>query len=104
MGQLNITSISRLTLSASALFLLISSPLDGASLTLASSMSGPAPLGTIVTWTVTASDDAAANLWYRFRVRYLGTVPDACAIAARAPVHSRCASTDFSTVRDYGPC
>src|SRR6266567_7566126 len=107
MGHLRITSVSRRAVSSvSALALLIfpAHNLDAArSVFLASSIPGPAPVGSIVTWTANTSDDTSTNLWYRFRARYLGTVPDACATTARAPVHSRCASPDFSTVRDYGP-
>jgi arylsulfate sulfotransferase len=75
---------------------------DARTVSLASSMPGPAPLGDVVTWTADATGDTS-SLWYRFRVRYLGTVPAACAAAVRVPVHGRCVSRDFVMVRDYGP-
>ena len=60
-------------------------------------------MGAVVTWSANASDDTATNFWYRFRSRYMGSVSDACTTKAHVPVHSRCAMTDFSVIRDYGP-
>lgn len=51
------------------------------SLTLEPSISSPATVGTMVTWTASAS--GPAPLWYRFRVRRIGE--------------------DFRTVKDFGP-
>ena len=49
---------------------------------LTASIDSQAPVGAMVTWTATRTDDSG-NLWYRFRVRQVGQ--------------------EFSTVRDYGP-
>lgn len=45
---------------------------SGMSVTLDSSRPSPAPLGTVVTWTATASDANSGTLWYRFSVRDVG--------------------------------
>lgn len=107
MGQVRVCSVSKWAVFfVSSLALLILAPhnLDAASgVSLASSVTSPAPVGAIVSWTANASDDTSTNRWYRFRARYMGNLSGACATTARFPVHSRCASTDFSMVRDYGP-
>jgi hypothetical protein len=50
---------------------------------LAASPPGPAPVGTMITWTAQASDAVSGDLWYRFRVREPGG--------------------GFRMIRDYGP-
>ena len=71
--------------------------------TLASSVPSPALVGDVVTWTATDSDANASNLWYRFRVRYLGQVPSFCATVPAVTAGSSCLGGDFVVVRDYGP-
>lgn len=51
--------------------------------TLSSSVSSPAPVGTFVTFNAAVSNPPGSNLWYRFRVRTQGG--------------------DYQIIRDYGP-
>ena len=47
----------------------------GMSVALTSSISSPAPVGTIVTWTADAADSAPGATWYRFAVHRVGAEP-----------------------------
>jgi arylsulfate sulfotransferase len=51
--------------------------------TLTPSLPSPAPLATMITWSASALDSATGTIWYRFRVREVGS--------------------DYTMIRDYGP-
>src|SRR5580700_11118029 len=64
------------------------------SVTLTSSVSSPAPLGTVVKWTATAVDTGSGTLWYRFRAGERELIP------ARGEWK---VNTAFQMIVDYGP-
>jgi arylsulfate sulfotransferase len=67
------------------------------------SISSPAPVGTIVTWTASASGSPAGSVWYRFRSRDLGGATATCAQAPRVLALRNCIGTNFAMIRDFGP-
>src|SRR5579872_1873283 len=106
MTGIKLALVSRFSISvsfAAVLLVFPSSYLQARTVSVASAAPDPMPVGTMVTWVANADGGSSGNLWYRFRIRYAGTVPAACAAAGRVRVHSRCLSNDFVTVRDYGP-
>ena len=99
------TQVRTMLISVSAVLGLLIVPLNwlqARTLSVSASTREPAPVGTVVTWNASVDDGSSGNLWYRFRIRYTGTVPAVCT-AARVSVHSRCLSNDFVMVRDFGP-
>ncbi len=71
------------------------------SVSLSTSVTSPAPVGSIVTWTASATGSSAGNVWYRFRMCDVGM-----GSASRRPPLPRsvdCAERGYSMVRDYGP-
>ena len=82
------------------------------SVSLAPSVSSPAPLGTPVTWSATVSNANPGTLRYRFRTRYAGAA-SRTATLTRYPVTGRlpeaavrdasASSGIYRTVEDYGP-
>ena len=62
------------------------------SVSVTTSVNSPAPLGTLVTFTATATAPDSTTLLYRFRTRHFG-----------APVRNRVVAPEFRTVVDYGP-
>jgi arylsulfate sulfotransferase len=74
----------------------------GLSASLSTSVPSPATVGTLVAWTATATGSQSGNVWYRFRVRELGTAMSGCR-AGGVFVASNCADSSFSMIQDYGP-
>jgi hypothetical protein len=77
------------------------------SVSLSASVTSPAPVGSIVTWTASATGSSAGNVWYRFRMCEVGAasrsgtaVP---AVGRRLPPRVHCTTDSYSMVRDYGP-
>ncbi len=84
---MGVSSVKARTLPRALLILFfggIAARLQGAiGVSLTAEPPGPAPVGTMITWSALVSDVGSGNLWYRFRVRELGG--------------------DFRVIRDYGP-
>jgi hypothetical protein len=72
------------------------------SVSLAASVTSPAPVGTIVTWTASVAGTSSTNLWYRFQARETATTLGPCH-AVRGTVAPHGCATDFSMVQDFGP-
>ena len=72
------------------------------SVSLAASVTSPAPVGTIVTWTASVAGTSSTNLWYRFQTRETATTLGPCH-AVRGTVALHGCATDFSMVQDFGP-
>jgi hypothetical protein len=68
------------------------------SVAISPSVTSPAPLGTLVTWTATVSGAGPGTLWYRFRTWEYARVSSRAGI-----VHLPAQAAGFRTVVDYGP-
>jgi hypothetical protein len=73
------------------------------SVSLSPSVTSPAPVGTMVTWTAAVSGASSTNLWYRFRVRTAATPLRTCRAQPGTPAPQGCAAPDFTVIRDFGP-
>ena len=69
---------------------------------LSTSMISPAGLGSLVTWTGTATGAPSGNVWYRFRVRELSPLSD-LRRPRGLPGLPTYVGSSFSTIQDYGP-
>src|SRR5208283_1881074 len=69
---------------------------------LSTSMNSPASVGSLVTWTGTATGSPSGNVWYRFRVRELSPISDHSRHGGLLGLPNYVGSS-FSTIQDYGP-
>jgi arylsulfate sulfotransferase len=69
---------------------------------MSASMMPPAGVGSLVTWTATATGSASGNLWYRFRVREIEPFSDHCRPRGLQTL-ANCVGSAFSMIQDYGP-
>ena len=71
------------------------------SVSLSPSVTSPAAVGTVVTWTATVAGSASTNVSYRFRAR--GATPATCHSVRSTSASPTCTPPEFSLNRDFGP-
>ncbi|HTX36589.1 MAG TPA: hypothetical protein VME43_16280, partial [Bryobacteraceae bacterium] len=67
------------------------------------SVASPASLGTIVTWTATATGSQSGNVWYRFRVRELNAIPMAAHEIGGLRIPPTGIYPGLRMIQDFGP-